>query len=397
MATIPLQEPVTRQPPNGFALFALGFRPFFLVAGILAVVFMPLWLWVYKAGALTDAALPFQLWHANEMLFGYSVAVIAGFLLTAVPNWTGIPTVKGFWLAMLILLFLLPRLTLLFPAVPAWLTAVLDVAFLPMLAVALAVPLIRAGKIHNLMFLPLLLVMAGIHALVYAKPAWASTAMLLETNLILLLITIIGGRVIGFFTERGLDMRGIRFQSRRWPAIEAVTIAGMLLLIVTDALGANGMPAILLSLALAVLHGIRQAGWWHNKVLSVPLLWVLHFGYAWMLIGFLLKAAAAAGLVSPMLALHAFTAGTIGGLTLGMMARVSIGHTGREMKIQPVMIPAFALVSLAAVVRVFVPLIPGLTAQAILVSGTLWTLAFVIFLWVYTPILIRPRIDGRPG
>jgi len=394
MATIPLQEPTTKIPANKFALFELGFRPFFLFAGVVAVILMPLWLWMYKAGRVIEGPITFQLWHANEMLFGYSVAVIAGFLLTAVPNWTGIKTVKGFWLAALLLLFLLPRFSLLIPAVPVWLTALLDISFLPMLAAALATPLIRAGKIHNLIFIPLLLVMAALHAAVYFAPAWASTAMLLETDLILLLITIIGGRVIGFFTERGL---GMTFKTRSWAAVEYALIAGMLLLVFVDGVAANGVWVVILSLALMILHGIRLAGWWTNKMLSVPLIWVLQFGYAWMVIGFALKAAAVAGLVSPMLAMHAFTAGVIGGLTLGMMARVSIGHTGREMVLQPVMLWSFVLLNIAAVVRVFFPLVSGLETFAILISGILWTLAFLIFLWVYTPILIRPRVDGQPG
>lgn len=394
MATIPLQEPTTKIPTNHFALFELGFRPFFLFAGVAAVILMPLWLWMYKAGQLIEGPITFQLWHANEMLFGYSVAVIAGFLLTAVPNWTGIKTVKGPWLAALLLLFLLPRFSLLIPAIPVWLTALLDISFLPMLAAALFLPLIRTGKIHNLIFIPLLLAMAALHAAVYFSPAWASTAMLLQTDLILLLITIVGGRVIGFFTERGL---GMTFKTQSWPVVEYTLIALMLLLIIVDGVAASGIWVIILSAALMILHGIRLAGWWTNKVLSVPLLWVLHFGYAWMVIGFALKAAAAAGLVSPTLAIHAFTAGTIGGLTLGMMTRVSIGHTGREMILQPVMIWAFALVSAAAVVRVFLPVVPGLADYAILISGMLWTFAFLIFLWVFAPILVRPRIDGRPG
>lgn len=394
MATIPLQEPTTKIPANHFALFELGFRPFFLFAGVIAAILMPLWLWMYEAGLLIEGPITFHLWHANEMLFGYSVAVIAGFLLTAVPNWTGIKTVKGFWLVMLLVVFLLPRFSLLIPGIPAQLTALLDISFLPLLAAALALPLIRAGKIHNLIFIPLLLAMAALHTAVYFSPAWASTAMLLQTNLILLLITIIGGRVIGFFTERGL---GMSFKTRSWPVVEYALIAFMLLLVIVDGVAVEGIWVVILSLALMVLHGIRLAGWWTNKMLSVPLIWVLQFAYAWMVIGFALKAAAAAGFVSPMLAMHAFTTGVIGGLTLGMMARVSIGHTGREMKIQPVMIWSFALINAAAVVRVFFPLLPELAAHAILISGILWTLAFLIFLWVYTPILIRPRVDGQPG
>jgi uncharacterized protein involved in response to NO len=148
----------------------------------------------------------------------------------------------------------------------------------------------------------------------------------------------------------------------------------------------------------ALGHGIRLFGWYRKQVWSVPLLWVLHLGYAWLVVGFLFRALSAAGLASPALAIHAFTAGGIGTLTLGMMARVALGHTGRALRVGPAMVWAFVLVNLAGMLRVFPPAInPGNYDTWLVLAAICWSTAFAIFVISYAGTLIRPRVDGRPG
>jgi uncharacterized protein involved in response to NO len=382
-----------------FALFALGFRPFFLLAGLYGVGIMGLWLYSYVAGRPLDTYYGIYAWHAHGMLFGYAVAVIAGFLLTAVRNWTQIQTLSGVPLAALAALWLVGRLTPFFPQViPPAVNAVVDLSFLPVLAVSLAIPLWRSGQRHNLIFIPMLAaltladLMVHLQVLGYTSLS-AAPGSGLAIGIIVLLIVVMGGRVIPFFTERALGVA-----VRRWPWVDRVGIASVALLALTDLL--YPVPVVIGTLALlgALSHGLRLAGWHHPGLWSVPLLWVLHLGYGWLVVGFGLKAAVAAGWVAPVFAWHAFTVGGIGGLTLGMMARVSLGHTGRSLRPAGAMALAFAMVNLAALARVVAPaLYPQLYVDWVAGSGVLWIAAFAIFLVVYAPLLTRPRIDGRPG
>jgi uncharacterized protein involved in response to NO len=208
------------------------------------------------------------------------------------------------------------------------------------------------------------------------------------------MIVVMGGRVIPSFTDNKL-----RTRARRWKVIEwlvPVSSVGALL----AALIAPDSPVTALLAALAAgVHGIRLAGWYTSKYWSVPLLWVLHLGYAWVALGFALLALSAAGIAATAVSsLHAFTAGGIGVLTLGMMARVSLGHSGRMLEPAPVMTRAFVVINLAALIRVVLPLVfPGVYAQIMMASGVAWMAAFGVFVTVYSPMLLRPRVDGKPG
>jgi uncharacterized protein involved in response to NO len=381
-------------------MFALGFRPFFLVATIFAVASLGHWAFAFVGTREFANYYGFIGWHGHEMIFGYSVAVIAGFLLTAARNWTNIPTAAGVSLAGLAALWLAARLMPFFPDVfPPWLIAAVDVAFLPALATALAIPLLRSGERRNLIFLPLLGALASANVLVHmelmgygANTARAGT--FLGLNLIVLLIVIMGGRVIPFFTERALS--GV--MPKRWPAIEWLSPGSALAFLVAELLLPNSLIAGALAALAALSNGIRVFGWYTSRFWAVPLLWVLHLGYAWIVTGFCLKALAAFGLIAPQFTVHAFTVGGIGVLTLGMMARVSLGHTGRPLKVSTAVALAFALINLAAVLRGIIPIaFPQWLAHLVALSGALWVAGFGIFLAVYAPILSQPRIDGRPG
>jgi len=397
MAMIPITDLKQRPPMTGWAPFALGFRPFFLAAGLYAVLMMALWLLVLR-GALTPGELPPAVWHGHEMLFGFAVAVIAGFLLTATQNWTGIPTPSGPPLAALFLIWLAGRVSFLVPGLPPGWIAAIDLSFLPVLAVTLALPIIRARQLNNYPFPFMLLALAAANALVHGEALGLSdTARLglhLAVYVVVAMIVVMGGRVIPSFTDNKLQTR-----ARRWKPIERL-VPPVTVLALTAALVApdTRITALLAALA-AALHAIRLAGWYTPKIWSVPLLWILHLGYAWVVLGFALLALSAAGVGAVAVsALHAFTAGGIGVLTLGMMARVALGHTGRMLEPAPLMTRAFVAINLAAVVRVALPLsFPAVYAQGMAVAGVAWIAAFGLFALIYTPILLRPRVDGKPG
>ncbi|MFN8642492.1 MAG: NnrS family protein [Candidatus Binatia bacterium] len=385
--------------PIGWSPFALGFRPFFLLAGSAAVALVAAWLAIYRGLIGLPVYYDAITWHGHEMVFGYTVAVIAGFLLTAVRNWTGVPTPTGGRLALLAALWLAGRLAPLLPGVlPAAAIALLDLAFLPALALALAGPLWRQPQARQLVFLPLLLGLAGANALVHLQmlgvtAITARPALYFAVDLIVLLIAVVGGRVLPFFTERG-----VAAAPRRWPAVELavwITTGGVALV---DLFAWPPAVAVPVCAAGAAAHAARLAGWYDRRVWRVPLLWVLHLGYAWVAIGFALKAAVAAGLLIPMVGLHALTVGAIGVLTLGMMARVALGHTGRPLRASAPTAVAFALVNAAAAARALVAAaLPAWYAETVLAAGVLWLAAFAIFVADYAAILVRPRIDGQPG
>lgn len=388
------------RPNRRIALFDLGFRPFFLIAGITAILLMSLWIYGYAVGQFEFGYYGIAIWHGHEMIFGYTVAVISGFLLTAVRNWTGIQTLRGNALAGLVLLWLAGRIVPFIPeTLPGWVIATVDLAYLPTLAIALSIPLLRSRQKHNLIFLFLLAALTVANVMVHLQVLGftqntASYARYFAVYLIVFLIAIIGGRVIPFFTERGLA--GV--STRRWPAVERASQVALLVL--AGLVLANAAPALvaIFALAAAIGHAARLYGWYQRAVWPVPLLWVLHVGYAWLVIGFILTAMSAAGAVNEILAIHAFTTGAIGTMTLGMMARVALGHTGRTLRVGSAMSWAFVLANLAGVSRVFLPIIsPGWNSEWVMLAGLFWSAAFAIFVISYVRILIQPRIDGKPG
>jgi len=399
MAIISIEDPRPRAaPPKGFALFALGFRPFFLGAGLSAVLLMALWLVLYRSAGQFGLHVPPMLWHAHEMIFGFAGAVIAGFLLTAVQNWTQIRTPHGAPLAILFALWVAGRIAPFVDVVPKELAALPDILFFPAVMIAIARPIVRVKQARNYAF-PLMLAMLTVaNVLVQGEllGCMHRTARLgntLAVYMIVLMIVVMGGRVIPNFTDSKL-----RTQARRWKAVEwlapAATLA-VLAAMLADPLAP--LTGLLAALAAAV-HGLRLYGWHTRRLWSVPLLWVLHLGYGWVVLGFALVGLSTLGWVAPSLALHAFTAGAIGTLTLGMMARVALGHTGRMLEPAKITSLAFVLIGVAALVRVAGPLVfPQAYGLEIVLSGLLWMLAFGIFTLVYLPVLIRPRVDGKEG
>jgi uncharacterized protein involved in response to NO len=379
-------------------LFRAGFRPFFLLAGLSACLLLLLW-GMQLSGAVVLLVPVTAGWHGHEMIFGYGAAVIAGFLLTAVQNWTGLRTLDGTGLMLLAAWWLLGRLLpLVETSLPDGMAAAVDLSFLPMLALAIAIPVVKKKNYRNLVFILILLLLTGSNLLYHlgergALAGGPATGLLAGTGLILLLISVMGGRVIPFFIERGLGV-----QVSRGKHIDLLANLSMIPVILLLSLGYSGWPSATVMLLAALIHAIRLAGWYRHAVWPVSLLWVLVAAYAWLVIGLLLVALASGGLYPVSLALHALTIGVIAQVTLGMMVRVSMGHSGRAMQATLFMGVAFAALNVAVVVRIFIPVfMPDEYIHTLLLTIAIWLVAYVIFCSRIIPICLAPRADGRPG
>lgn len=391
---------MNNKPVFNYPLFAMGFRAFFALAGLSALAFIAVWNQMSSGSLHIDNYFPASIWHGHEMLLGYSTAVIAGFLLTAVRNWTGLQTVSSDQLASLSFLWVYGRVVPFYSELlPDVLIAAVDFAFLPALAYFVTKPILKTGQFKNLVFIVLLLLMALGNGLIHAQvlgvsETGAMTGLNIVVAIIIMMILVIAGRVFPFFTERGLS--GVI--CIRNPGLDIAAIALSLAVFVLLMLDVSGALLAVAAVAALVINVVRVVGWYNPRIWFVPLLWVLYVGYGWVILGFGLLALSAFQLVMPSLALHAFTVGGIGILTLGMMARVALGHTGRAMKASNVMAIAFVLINLAALFRVLFPaILPGWYSGFVLASTYSWLAAFSLFVFYYAPILSSPRVDGQAG
>lgn len=389
-------------PDRSLPLLRLAFRPFFLCAGFAAITLLAAWLYIFAHGgpASIYGAIP---WHAHEMLFGFTVAVIAGFLLTAEKNWTGLQTLQGSWLGMLVLLWLAGRIAPWLP-LPLWLIAMIDLAFLPLLALAMIRPIVRTAQYQHLVFIVIVLVLFIANILFhvgYQQPNWHTThtGIQLAWMSIILLITVMGGRVIPFFIERGTPHIG---KTRTYRAIEIAAMIALIAWMLSALFTLDTIYIAWLAAIAGVLQLARLWGWHLAALWRVPMLWILFLGYSWIPIGLFLYAYAGMTNSAFSSALHAFTAGAIGLLTVGMMSRVALGHTGRDITASTTITMAFVLITLGSLVRVFGPLIPATGMEnhyALLINlaGGFWTAGFIVFVYAYFPVLTRPRVDMQPG
>lgn len=387
-----------------FALWQLGFRPFYLLASGFAALSIALWALQFS-GWLKQPYLSGAVWHAHEMLFGFTLAVVVGFLFTAGAHWTGRATPAGLPLAALVTLWLAGRVLVLTPW--AWAAAVANVAFPLAAAVGLAIPFVKAGNRRNYFFIALLLMLALASLAVHldqmgiaAMPAWLGIQVALDG--VLFILAVMAGRVVPMFTNNGV--RGAT--AARHPVVEKLALASVLALMLADAVtgmvnhqGAlRGWPLALVAALCALAHLVRWLLWKPWQTLGNPMVWVLQAAYAWVPLHLGLRAMAEWGWVAPSLATHALTVGAAGGLIVGMMVRAARGHTGRMLKANRYEVACFAMVLLAACARVFLPLVaPAQIMLGVQVSALLWSAAFGIYAVTYWPVLTRARLDGRPG
>lgn len=381
------------------SLWNLGFRPFFLFGALWSVLQISVWA-VFQAGWISSV--PFSdplIWHAHEMIFGYVLAIVAGFILTASQNWTGIPGVRGTHLKILVLIWGLGRFLSMFWKDAPLLFAFVDLLFLPALALALKPYLWQKSQSHNkvffLLFLGLFLLNLLVHLSVFAWPFLpARSALHGSIFLTILIISVIAGRVIPFFA--GVVIPGIKPIKKLW--VEILSFASLTAFSFSAVFWEFSRLTAVLAILAALAHLVRWLLWrpWWSVRPSV--LFVLYVGYLWIPIGLIFAGLAALGLAPPSIATHAFTVGCIGTMIYGMITRVALGHSGRPMRVSPFIALGYALISIAALARVLGPWIfPQQALVAFEVSGCLWVLAHAIFLIIYSPILCSPRVDGKPG
>jgi uncharacterized protein involved in response to NO len=370
-------------------LWSLGFRPFYLVASLLAALSIALWT-AQVAGLPGYAYLAGPLWHAHEMLFGYAFAVIVGFLFTAGSNWTGLPTPTGARLAGIVALWVAARILVLTPY--ALLAAAADTAFALAAAWGLAVPMVKSGNRRNYFFIALVLALGAANLVFHLAMAGrlavpVQLGLAVGLDIVLFAMTVMGGRVIPMFTNNAIPAA----RCRREPRLEKLVLASTLALIAVDALSLEASVAGAAVAAIAAAaHAARFVLWRPWLTARRPIVWILHASYAWIVIYLALRALAALDLVPSGIATHALTVGAIGGLTLGMMTRTARGHTGRPLETGAAETLSYALVMAAAICRVALPLaVPAMILPATVAAGLLWSLAFAIFAVRYWPILSR--------
>lgn len=386
-------RPMSRPMP----LFSLGFRPFYVLAAAAAFLMVPCWVLTYLGVLPQHTIFGGAAWHAHEMIFGYAVAVLVGFLYTAAPNWTGIPTPRGGWLAALATLWLLGRLAMLAgPAIPATLVAAIDVAFLPLAALGVLIPLWKKRNWRNIGFPIAMTGLAVLNLCTHLGAAGIVDTGDLPVRVALgafaVVLVIMTARVVPFFTGNALPYAG----AARLQRLDQAALAAVVLSLVAGAIQPEGLATGALALLAGALLLARMLPWRPIAAFANPMLWVLHLGHFWLAVAFILRGAAALGLeMLPSIPDHALTVGAIGGLTLGMMARSGLGHSGRRIVAGPWLTTSFVAINVAAFARTLAPLIaPTHFEHALLVSSVAWMVAFGCFLVVLAPVAVRPRADA---
>jgi len=376
----------------------LGFRPFFLLGSAYAVIAIALWVWMFQTGQPSALRVPALWWHVHEMLFGFAMAIVAGFVLTAVQNWTGINGTKHHRLAILVMLWVIPRVLFWTPA-PLWLISSIEALFLSFTAYEIGQRVVKAKGWRNLFFVPLFVLAIAANFASYATikgmPPFPSSAvwhaMLWWFTM---LLSIMGSRVIPFFTARRFNFD--KPQPIVWLDWAAnLPLAGLFILSFFPMTFAElGQPLMVIS---GLAHLVRVMRWQPWRTLSEPLVWSLHATYLCIPVSLLLRGL----LTNPFMShnmLHLFAIGAIGGVILAMIARVTMGHTGRAIYQGPNMSIAFGAIVLAAIVRsIGAAFFPQYLIEVVNVSGLLWVLAFALYIARFGTMLIKARVDGHPG
>ncbi len=380
---------------HGLALWNFGFRPFYLLASLQAATSILLWIAQYS-GVIPEPWLAGPVWHAHEMLYGFTAAVMAGFLLTAVATWTQQPPCRGAPLVGLVLLWLAGRVLLFTPFAST--AAVVNALFPAAVAAAIAVPLLRTGNRRNFGFVGLLLLLGAFALLVHLAAGGtvalpATLGLQAGLDVVMIVMAIIAGRVVPMFTNNGVP--GAR--AGRHPVVERLALGSLFALLAADVLQSEGWLIVTLALLAAAAHAVRLVLWQPWRTLRTPLVWILHASYAWIAVHLALRGLAALDWMPSSLATHALTVGAIGGLTLGMMTRTARGHTGRPLQAGRAEVAMYLLVQLAAITRVAGGSADGFYLASLQASGLLWAAAFGLYFVRYLPVLLRPRLDGRPG
>ena len=394
-----------KKEQNITPLLRLGFRPFFLSGAIFSIVAVILWLLMYK-GTISLAPLGGGYWwHIHEMVFGFGGAIIAGFLLTAVQNWTGARGAQGTTLLVLFLFWLAGRIALLLPNILSdTLVTLIDLSFLPAVAYVLAKPLIAIKQYRNLFFVPLLLLFTlanlEMHLAIYLPATFNVTfAGYTGVMLVTFLMSVMAGRVTPMFTANGTKTPKVTPLPWLDMATNGSLAVIMFSLLLEPIFGFSEQLFGILLVIAGIFQTIRWLRWRPWITLSVPLLWSIHIAIKFIAYGLIILGASYLIPEIPSNHIwHLLTVGGMGGLILAMISRVSLGHTGRPLSPPKAMTAAYFFITLAALIRALGPLItPEKTLVFIDISGTFWLFAFGIFVVTYAPMLMKARKDGRPG
>ncbi|MCO5141599.1 MAG: NnrS family protein [Oligoflexia bacterium] len=380
-------------------LFNLGFRPFFLLGAIWACLQIFVWLLIYAQWIHFVPLSDLIAWHAHEMIFGFATAIIAGFILTASQNWSGLPGLKGAPLKILVFIWLLARVLAFFWIQLPFVFAFIDLTFYPLLCFYLLPFLWNKKQSKNKFFFLLFGILFLFNFLfhlniIYSYSFPAKSVLLGALYLIIIIISLISGRVLPFFSNVVLPEKKI--ENNLW--LDLASILGLSTFAVSALAFEFSMVTAGLAFTVAAIHFLRWFFWCPLRTIKIPILFILYFAYAWIPGALFLKGLAALGLIPASIATHAFTVGAVGIMIYGMITRVTLGHTGRKIQASNFTILGYVLISLAALIRVFLPLLlPNKYVSIVIVSGVLWFLAFGIFLFVYGPFLWSQRVDGKMG
>ncbi len=382
---------------QGPAFFSYGFRPFFLGAALFAGVAIPAWILVLAGAGESTFLYPARDWHVHEMVFGFLPAVITGFLLTAIPNWTDRPPIRGHELILLSTLWLAGRVLIAVPWFTPLVSSIVDVGFLVAVA-GLVWREIAVSKSWDRAPIGVLVsLLAGANILFHAQILWG-----VETDrperiaiaMVMMLLTLIGGRLIPTFTGELLTDAGRAERPATFSRYDGISIALVGIAVAFWIVQPHSIAAGWLFVVAGLANLGRLARWYGWTTWREPLVLILHFGYGWFALSLLILGGAILGIGLPEEdAVHAFTAGAVGAMTLAVMTRASLGHTGRPRHAGPLTVLIYMLVNLGAVLRVFGPM-TGLPANLILgVAAGSWSGAYVLFAIIYGPFLLRPGLD----
>ncbi|RDE10102.1 NnrS family protein [Pelagibacterium lacus] len=381
---------------TGPAILSYGFRPFFLAAGLWAIAAMALWIAALTYGLAIGGSLGAVHWHAHEMVFGYTSAVLAGFMLTAIPNWTGRLPVSGPPLLVLVLIWLAGRLVFLVPdLLGAGVSLIVEAAFLPALALIALREIVAGRNWKNLKILGAILALAGadiwfhVHLAGGGVPA---APLRLAIGAWVVLIMLVGGRIIPSFTRNWLARQGSKNLPAAFGRLDQAAILMAAIGLLAWTVWPEGPVTAVLCAAAALIHAVRLVRWRGYACLAEPIVAVLHVAYLMLVAGLALVAASAMGWLGYEAAIHLMLIGAIGGMTLAVMSRAALGHTGRPIRASRLTVLAYILVFAAAIARPLVDLAPQHHMTMLAASGILWVLAFSAFTWVYAPVLLSPRV-----
>ncbi len=396
-------EPINKINEQEFSVFEIPFRPFFILAAISSLFYMTIWTLFYSFKLpLNFENISPTMWHAHEMLFGYTLAVIAGFLLTVEKYWLGKNIDQRTILIILVILWIAARVSIsltLITDIPYEIGAIFDCLFLIILTIRVSYPIISARAWDKMALVAHIAIIAVANIVFYLGLFGFITdgqhlGVYSALYLIISIILLMGRRMIPIFIRNGI---GFKFEPKNWRVIDILSMVFFVAFFILDLFFTSPKAVSIVSGILVLIYSIRLYGWYSNKIWSKPLLWVLFVGYSWIAIGFALEFLSLFFNISSFLSLHSFTYGGIGIMTLGFMSRVVLGHTGRNVFDPPkILFWIFSILFAGAIVRVFFPLIDIANYQTwIAASQILWIVSFLIFAVVYLPMLFSPGIEKK--